>query len=63
MFLQSNLIIPNEIIDFVDSFNEEVEADSIRVDVFNAIKRLLKLSDKTNSENYIRKCMDCEVLP
>lgn len=63
MFLQSSEIFPDDIIDFLDSFNEDVDADSIRIDVFSAIKRLLRLSDKVNTQNYIRKSMDCEVLP
>lgn len=65
MFLQSNLITAGDIIDFVDLFGEDVDpdADKIRIDVFRAIKRLLRLHDRKNSENYIHKCMDREVLP
>jgi hypothetical protein len=63
MFLESPLIFPDDIIEFMDSFTEEVQADDIRIDVFSAIKRLLRLSDKVNAKNYINKCMDREVLP
>ena len=63
MFLQSELISPDDIIEFLDSFGDEVVADDIRIDVFSAIKRLLRLSDKTNTKTYINKCMDREVLP
>jgi hypothetical protein len=63
MFLESSLISPDDIIEFMDSFTEDVTADEIRIDVFNAIKRLLRLSDKPNTRNYINKIMDREVLP
>jgi hypothetical protein len=58
MFLSSDLIFPDDIIEFLDSFTEDTFAEDIRIDVFSAIKRLLRLSDKTNTRNYINKCMD-----
>ncbi len=50
-------------IGFLDEFTEEVSADEIRIDVFNAIKRLLKLNDKENTQRYIQNALDREVLP
>ena len=64
MFLESSLLRPDDIIEFMDSFTEDItDADDIRIDVFSAIKRLLRLKDKVNTKNYILKCMDREVLP
>lgn len=63
MFLKSDLISPDDIIQFLDSFNNEIQADDIRIDVFKTIKRLLRLGDKINSKKYIDKSMDREVLP
>lgn len=50
-------------IGFLDEFTEEVAADDIRLDVFNAIKRLLKLEDKENTQKYIQNSLDKEILP
>ena len=38
-----------------------VEADDVRLDVFNCIKRLLKLNDKENAYAFIFKSLDKEV--
>lgn len=48
------------IIKFMDEF-EGVEADDVRLDVFNCIKRLLKLNDKENAYAFIFKSLDKEV--
>jgi hypothetical protein len=44
----------------MDEF-EGVEADDVRLDVFNCIKRLLKLNDKENAYAFIFKSLDKEV--
>jgi hypothetical protein len=63
LFLKYNLLKPDDIINFLDEFTEEIQADDIRIDVFATIKRLLKLADKINTKCYIEKSMDKEVLP
>ena len=62
LFLESPLLEPSDIIDFLDEFSDEVVADDIRIEVFCTIKRLLRLSDKQNTKQYIEKSMDKEVL-
>jgi len=62
MFLESKLINLQNIIKFVDFF-EKADADDVRIEVFNCIKKLLKITDETNTRDFIEKSLEKEVLP
>lgn len=61
IYLSSEEIELKSIIDFLDLFDNNVN-DDIRFDVFTSIKRILKISDKENTENFVEKLMNKEIL-
>jgi hypothetical protein len=61
MYLNSDSIVLLEVINFLDEFEGNSD-DDIRMDVFNCIKKLLKISDKENTISFVNKLMDKEIL-
>jgi hypothetical protein len=45
----------------LDEFESNSD-DDIRMDVFNCIKKLLKVNDKENTISFVNKLMDKEIL-
>lgn len=62
IFLESQEVELSEIIKFIDFFDGS-GADDVRVDVFNCIKKLLKITDYENTRDFIEKSLEKEVLP
>jgi hypothetical protein len=62
IFLESQEVVLSEIIKFIDFFDGS-GADDVRVDVFNCIKKLLKITDYENTRDFIEKSLEKEVLP
>lgn len=56
-YLNSHLADLKVLINFMDDFNEN-KADEIRLDAFKTIKRLLKLSDYSNTKRFNDKTLD-----
>lgn len=57
IFLESKLVNLQNIIKFIDFFDGS-EADDVRIDVFNCIKKLLKITDFENTREFIEKSLD-----
>ena len=62
VYLTSDKVDLSGIIDFFDQFQGKKNDNNIRKDVFDCIKKRLQLNDRVNTEKFVEKLMDREIL-